>query len=146
MSSTLRFVRITRIQAVAQLYPQTNTTQTLKGPTVKDPMAIYFASTDALVQLSASGSVSYLPYTPGSTSASASASWSVVSKLPSSTPSGNGSTTSVTGSSTSTAAGVSSTNGGSGRSSGGVSSGRLSVGVSVSWGMASALLFNWFGC
>lgn len=117
------------------LHLQTNTTQTLQGPTTKDPSATYFASTNALVQLSASsGSVSYLQYTPGNTAASASASWSVVSKLPSATTTVKGN---VTSSSTSTATGASSTNGGS---SGGKSSGSLSLGTSVTWGLGSALL------
>jgi len=117
---------------------ETNTTQTLKGPTTKDPSATYFASTNALVQLSASsGSVSYLQYTPGNTAASASASWSVVSKLPSATTTVKGN---VTSSSTSTATGASSTTGGSGGSSGGKSSGSLSLGTSVTWGLGSALL------
>ncbi|KAF8226457.1 hypothetical protein L208DRAFT_1407015 [Tricholoma matsutake] len=113
---------------------ETNTTQTLKGPTVKDPSATYFASNDSLVQLSASGSVYYLPYTPGSTTAS----WSLVSKLPSATTPGKGN---VTNSSTSTAASASSTSSGSGRSSGNGTSGTLSLGT-VSWGMAGALLLS----
>jgi len=61
---------------------ETNTTQTLAGPTIKDAAATYFASTSALVQLSSSGTVSYLLFNPNSTSANANASWGVVSTLP----------------------------------------------------------------
>ncbi|KAF8341863.1 hypothetical protein F5887DRAFT_975338 [Amanita rubescens] len=61
---------------------EANTTQTLAGPTVKDAGATYFASTTALVQLSSSGTVSYLLFNPNSTSANVNASWNVVSILP----------------------------------------------------------------
>jgi hypothetical protein len=108
---------------------QSNTTQTLKGPSVKDSAATYFASTDALVQLSSSGSVSYLPYNPNSTSSSASATWSVVSKLPSAGGKGN-----TTGSSTTTSQGASPTKGGSGGSN------DASSLVSVDWWMRSVFL------
>jgi len=122
---------------------ETNTTQTLKGPTVKDPMATYFASTSALVQLSSGGSVSYLPYTPGSTSGNASGSWSVVNKLPSATSSSaTSSGTGKTSSLTSTAAGAGSTGSGSGGSTGKGSSGTLSLGASVSWRMGGAFLLG----
>jgi hypothetical protein len=59
----------------------TNSTQVLKGPSSKDPLATYFASPTALVQLGSDGRVSYLPYDPSSASANQST-WSVVSKLP----------------------------------------------------------------
>jgi len=61
---------------------ETNTTQTLAGPTIKDADATYFASTTALVQLSSSGTVSYLLFNPNSTSANTNASWNVVNILP----------------------------------------------------------------
>ncbi|KAK2465624.1 hypothetical protein APHAL10511_002516 [Amanita phalloides] len=62
---------------------ETNTTQTLPGPTVKDASATYFASTTALVQLSSSGNVSYLLYNPNSASANTNVAWKILSKLPS---------------------------------------------------------------
>jgi hypothetical protein len=104
---------------------ETNTTQTLKGPTKQDSGATYFASTSALVQLSSSGDVSFLPYNADSASANTDATWSVVSKLPtalaassSSAPSGSSATTgtrsgtaSATGSTSGTAQGPASTGG-----------------------------------
>jgi len=59
-----------------------NTTQTLKAPTLKDSQATYFASETALVQLSSSGTVSYILYNPTSTSANTNAAWNVVKSLP----------------------------------------------------------------
>ncbi|KAG6917774.1 hypothetical protein DXG01_001179 [Tephrocybe rancida] len=84
---------------------ETNTTQTLKGPSVKDTLATYFASTDSVVQLSSSGSVSYLPYKPGSASVNSASAWNTVSKLPSAGSSPSPSTTSG-GSSASSASGT----------------------------------------
>ncbi|KAF8621239.1 hypothetical protein AX15_007951 [Amanita polypyramis BW_CC] len=62
---------------------ETNTTQTLKGPTIKDADATYFASTTALIQLSSSGTVSYLLYNSSSPATNTNTAWNVVSKLPS---------------------------------------------------------------
>ncbi|TFK32808.1 hypothetical protein BDQ12DRAFT_692020 [Crucibulum laeve] len=83
---------------------ETNTTQTLKGPTVKDPFASYFASVDSIVQLSSSGSVAYLSYNVNSSSANSAATWNVISKLPVASTTSTGSTgngSSSTGSSNS---------------------------------------------
>jgi len=68
---------------------ETNTTQTLPGPTIKDSLATYFASTDSLVQLAPSGKVSYIQYSNSSTGGT----WNTVTALPlavSSSPSSNG--------------------------------------------------------
>ncbi|KAF8880017.1 hypothetical protein BD779DRAFT_1649151 [Infundibulicybe gibba] len=116
---------------------ETNTTQALKGPTVKDPLATYFASTSALVQLSSAGAVSFLPYSPGSASNSA-ATWSVISKLPvasPSTPSASGSSASGTSSSSGTGAAKAA---GATQSSTGGANGAVS-GKSVRYGLAGAL-------
>jgi hypothetical protein len=62
-----------------------NTTQTLKAPSTKDPQATYFASTSALVQLSSSGSVSYIAFDQENDSANAVSNWVAISKLPTAT-------------------------------------------------------------
>ena len=64
----------------------------MAGPTIKDAAATYFASTSALVQLSSSGTVSYLLFNPNSTSANANAAWGVVSTLPIAVPTSTGGT------------------------------------------------------
>ncbi|KAG6821136.1 hypothetical protein H0H93_006475 [Arthromyces matolae] len=102
---------------------ETNTTQTLTGPSIKDSLATYFASTDSLVQLSSSGAVSYLAYGgANSTSANAAASWSTVSKLPSAVSSTSSSSavssgSASAGSSSNTAKGAVATGTGSSSSS-----------------------------
>jgi hypothetical protein len=71
---------------------QSNSTQALSAPANKDPQATYFASTTALVQLSSSGSVSFLPFNQDSADQNANAEWSTISNLPTATtnsPSGN---------------------------------------------------------
>jgi len=83
---------------------ETNTTQTLTGPTTKDPLATYFASTTALVQLSSKGVASFLPFDPNGTNANAQ--WNVISILPTATPSAS---TSASGGSTAGSSGSSST-------------------------------------
>lgn len=51
---------------------ESNTTQTLAGPSVKDSGAQYFAGISSLVQLSSSdGSLAFLPYTQGSDNSAA---------------------------------------------------------------------------
>jgi len=117
---------------------ETNTTQTLKGPTPKDPMATYFASTDSLVQLTSSGSVSFLPYTPGTASANTAASWSTVNKLPALAASGSSSgkpSATGTGGSTNTAKGASPTGALGG------SNGALSISASAGWSMGGLVAF-----
>ncbi|KAG5644347.1 hypothetical protein DXG03_008644 [Asterophora parasitica] len=115
---------------------ETNTTQTLKGPITKDPMATYFASTDSLVQLSSSGIVSFLPYTAGTASANAAATWSTVSKLPTAeAPAPPNGTGTVSTSGTNTAKGAAAT-GGSGSNSG-----TVGISASVGWSMGGLVAF-----
>jgi len=114
---------------------ETNTTQTLKGPTAKDPLATYFASTSALVQLSSTGTVSFLPYSPGSNSNSA-ATWSVISKLPVASASAAPSA-SVSGSSSSSGTGAAKAAGATQSSTGGANG--ATSGKSVRYGLAGAL-------
>jgi len=79
---------------------ETNTTQTLAGPTTKDAGATYYASLNSLVQLDSTGIVSYLPFNPNDTSANAAAKWSKVVSLANVAPPTN-STTSGSGTNTS---------------------------------------------
>lgn len=65
---------------------QSNTSQTLAGPSTKDSGAIYFASTDSLVQLDSTGVVSFLPYKANLSSANAGAAWSKVVSLTNAAP------------------------------------------------------------
>jgi hypothetical protein len=72
---------------------QSNTTQTLAGPSTKDAGASYFAGISSLVQLDSTGAVSYLPYNPNDTSANAAAQWSKVVSLTKAAPPTNGTST-----------------------------------------------------
>ncbi|KAF7761478.1 hypothetical protein Agabi119p4_9470 [Agaricus bisporus var. burnettii] len=63
-----------------------NTTQTLKAPMDKDAQATYFATTTAVIQLSSSGSVSYLPIDATNEGANSNSNWATVSNLPVATP------------------------------------------------------------
>ncbi|KAH8998098.1 hypothetical protein EDB92DRAFT_2111916 [Lactarius akahatsu] len=81
---------------------QSNTTQTLAGPSTKDAGATYFAGINSLVQLDSKGGVSYLPFNPSGASANAAAQWSKVGSLakaapPSSSVSSSSSATSSSG-------------------------------------------------
>ncbi|KAF9493735.1 hypothetical protein BDN71DRAFT_1567672 [Pleurotus eryngii] len=59
-----------------------NDTQTLPGPFTKDPLATYFASPSALVQLSPStNSVRFFPYDPSNRGANSNAAWSPIPAL-----------------------------------------------------------------
>ncbi|KXN84106.1 hypothetical protein AN958_00431 [Leucoagaricus sp. SymC.cos] len=69
----------------------TNTTETLKAPASKDPNATYFASTTALVQLSSSGSVSYLVFDQDAADKNTNTDWVAISKLPAATTNGSAS-------------------------------------------------------
>ncbi|KIM36305.1 hypothetical protein M413DRAFT_291010 [Hebeloma cylindrosporum] len=73
------------------VYPcgQKNTTKTLTGPPQQDPFASYSASTSALVQLTTSGKVAFLPYQPSSTTSGGT--WTTISKIPIASASGNSS-------------------------------------------------------
>ncbi|KAF9240484.1 hypothetical protein BU15DRAFT_87684 [Melanogaster broomeanus] len=96
--------------AVYVVNVETNTTQALAGPTIKDPKATYFASTDSLIQLASNGVVSFLPYQEGNTNVNSAASWSTVNILTSvappststSSPSASGTQSGAGGSATST--------------------------------------------
>ncbi|PFH53397.1 hypothetical protein AMATHDRAFT_55341 [Amanita thiersii Skay4041] len=115
---------------------ETNTTQTLKGPSTKDPLATYFASKTALVQLSSSGSVSYLAYDQNALSTNTNAAWIAVNKLPSA-----GSSHSATPNSTASAGqgaastGASNTSTGKPASSTSSSSGAITSITVVGWGV-----------
>ncbi|KAG2143495.1 uncharacterized protein EDB93DRAFT_576396 [Suillus bovinus] len=65
---------------------ETNTTQALAAPTIKDSKATYFAGVTALVQLTSNGAVSYLPYLEGNTSTNVAATWATVSNLATAAP------------------------------------------------------------
>ncbi|KAG8216554.1 hypothetical protein J3R82DRAFT_6735 [Butyriboletus roseoflavus] len=100
--------------AVYVINVETNTTQQLAGPTIKDSKATYFASTNSLIQLTSNGTVSFLPYQEGNTSVNAAASWSIVKSLASAAPP---SASSASASGTQTASGSSSTGTNSGSTS-----------------------------
>jgi len=76
-----------------------NSTQSLAPPTVKDAKSSYVAGITSLVQLDSTGGVSFVPYTPGDSSANANAAWSSVKALaaiPRSSPSSTSSNPKVT--------------------------------------------------
>jgi hypothetical protein len=75
---------------------ETNTTQTLAGPSTKDAGATYFAGLTSLVQLDSSGGVSYLPFSPNSASANAAATWNQVVSLANVAPPTNATSTTST--------------------------------------------------
>ncbi|THH09570.1 hypothetical protein EW145_g1911 [Phellinidium pouzarii] len=76
---------------------ESNTTQTLAGPSVKDSSAQYFAGITSLVQLSSANSaLSFLAYTEGSDNSAAA--WTKITAVTLSTSSSNTSSTSVLGS------------------------------------------------
>ena len=124
---------------------QTNTTKTLQGPSIKDSLATYFASTNSLVQLSSTGTVSYMPYSANSTSASPGVSWNTVKKLPVAlSPS---STAASSASVSNTAKGAAATGNASGSN---LENDALSMSASGRWGVsglvacALAALCLWF--
>ena len=80
-SSTSRLVELSKTKnPIVYLRGQKNTTVTLTGPPQQDPFASYSASTSALVQLTTSGKVAFLPYQPGTTSSGGT--WTTISKIP----------------------------------------------------------------
>ncbi|KAJ6466921.1 hypothetical protein C8R45DRAFT_1020462 [Mycena sanguinolenta] len=131
----------------------TNTTQTLAGPSTVDANARYFASENALVQLAANGALIWLPYNPTDSSANTAAKWSPVTALNSVTnasPGGAGgssgnSSTGTSGSSTgksgasSTASGGSSTGSKSGSSANPSSTGSSGATRNIVWGSGTVL-------
>jgi len=80
-SSTSRLVELSKTKnPLVYLCEQKNSTNTLTGPSQQDPFASYSASTSALVQLTTSGKVAFLPYQPGSTTSGGT--WTTISKIP----------------------------------------------------------------
>ncbi|KAH9974039.1 hypothetical protein BGW80DRAFT_1304946 [Lactifluus volemus] len=77
---------------------ETNTTQILAAPSTKDPLATYYASITALVQLDSKGDVSYLPFSLTDTKANAAAQWSKVVSLANAAPPTTGSSASTSAS------------------------------------------------
>lgn len=75
---------------------ETNTTQTLAGPSTKDAGATYFAGLTSLVQLDSTGVVSYLPFSPNDASANAAATWNKVVSLANVAPPTNATSTTST--------------------------------------------------
>ncbi|THG96499.1 hypothetical protein EW026_g5343 [Hermanssonia centrifuga] len=73
---------------------ETNTTQSLAGPSTKDAKAMYAASITALVQLDSTGAVSFLPYTQGDASTNAQAKWTSVANVAAVAPPGSSSSSS----------------------------------------------------
>jgi hypothetical protein len=79
-SSTSRLVEFSKTKnPLVYLCGQKNSTNTLTGPPQQDPFASYSASTSALVQLTTSGKVAFLPYQPGSTTSGGT--WTTISKI-----------------------------------------------------------------
>ncbi|KAJ3721417.1 hypothetical protein DFJ43DRAFT_684085 [Lentinula guzmanii] len=119
-----------------------NTTTSMAGPSTKDSSAIYFASDAAIVQLTSSGAVNYIPYT--NSSSDSSASWSSVKNLVSVAPTSSASSASGTATksaSGSAASGTSTSSSSSSSTSNGASSMAAQSG-SVVAGMMSALLLG----
>jgi len=121
---------------------QRNDTKKLTGP-AKDPFATYSASTDALVQLTTTGKVSFLAYNPNTTTSGGT--WTTVSALPTATFSTSSTSASATGTATGAkSSSTGSTTGGSNGTSSGiraVDGGILHLAVS----MALAVLLGFVG-
>jgi hypothetical protein len=77
---------------------ETNTTQTLAGPSTKDAAATYFAGLTSLVQLDSQGAVSYLPFNPTDANTNVAAKWSKVVALAKAAPPSTSASTSASGS------------------------------------------------
>jgi len=97
---------------------ETNTTQSLPGPSSKDPKAIYAASITSLVQLDSNGAVSFLPYKEGDAATNSKASWTPVANVAAAVPAGSTSSSSSAGTS-GTASGSQSSSTATGKSSSG---------------------------
>ncbi|KAF7324759.1 hypothetical protein MKEN_00517700 [Mycena kentingensis (nom. inval.)] len=91
---------------------ESNTTQTMAGPSTKDADAFYFASINEIVQLASNGAVSWIPYSASDKSANSNAKWSSVANLASVAPPSSGGSPSGAGTSASGSAGGSKTTGG----------------------------------
>jgi hypothetical protein len=107
---------------------ETNTTQTLAGPSTKDAAATYYAGISSLVQLDSQGGVSYLPFNANDTNANAAAQWSQVGPLATAAPP---SSTLPSSKSATTSSGTSKPSGSSSSSSSSSSSGSGSNGAAA---------------
>ncbi|KAF8589095.1 hypothetical protein K439DRAFT_1645192 [Ramaria rubella] len=124
---------------------ESNSTIPLAGPTDKSP-STFAASINALVQLTSTGSISFLPYTPGNAGASKAAAWSKINVqgLPTISPgnsSGNATSSGGGSSGTNTSTGpASSTTGNAGNSgkNGGLSL-RIAAGATTLVGAVTAM-------
>jgi len=76
---------------------ESNSTQTLPPPKVKDTKASYVAGITSLLQLDSTGAVSFVPYKPGVSSSNVDAAWSGVKALAIVAPPGSGGTSSSNG-------------------------------------------------
>jgi hypothetical protein len=77
---------------------ETNTTQTVAGPSTKDTAATYFAGLTSLVQLDSHGAVSYLPFDQADANTNAAAKWSKVVALANAAPPSTSASTSTSAS------------------------------------------------
>ncbi|KAF7377659.1 hypothetical protein MSAN_00188800 [Mycena sanguinolenta] len=97
----------------------TNTTQTLAGPSTVDANARYFASETALVQIASNGALIWLPYNPTDSGANTAATWSPVTALNSVTNDSPGASAASGGSSSGTSGSSTGKSGASNTAAGG---------------------------
>ncbi|VDB95588.1 unnamed protein product [Peniophora sp. CBMAI 1063] len=133
---------------------ESNTTQTVAGPSSKDASAFYFAGLTALVQVDSAGAVSYLPYNQNDTAANAAAKWTSVANLASAAPAssaaasgtgtakatGTGSASSASGTGSSSSSGSSSNSSSSGSSSDASAAAAVSARGVMATGLAGAFV------
>lgn len=107
---------------------ETNTTQSLVGPSTKDAKASYAASITSLVQLDSTGALNFLPYKQGDASTNTQAAWTKVANVAAVAPpgatasaSGSGTAKSIASKTGSTAPSASSSQNTTGNQSSGVS-------------------------
>lgn len=84
---------------------ETNTTQSLPGPTTKDAKATYAAGITSIVQLDSTGALTFLPYKQGDVQTNSNAAWTKVANVAAvasagATPSGSASGSSISAKST----------------------------------------------
>ncbi|KAK7678669.1 hypothetical protein QCA50_018250 [Cerrena zonata] len=77
---------------------ETNTTQSLPGPSTKDSKASYAAGITSLVQLDSTGALNFLPYKQGDASTNAQAAWTKVANVAAVAPPGATSSATASGS------------------------------------------------
>ncbi|KAJ3478866.1 hypothetical protein NLI96_g9460 [Meripilus lineatus] len=136
---------------------ETNTTQSLPGPSTKDAKAIYAAGITSLVQLDSTGALNFLPYTAGQASANAKAAWTKVANVlavapPGATSSGSSSASAnstkatASGSATKASAAGSSQTPGLGGAQAANSGSRSSPMSGIGVGMTLAGIFSFAAC